>query len=77
MTNSQLRSALVIAIRPVVITDTRGLEMPLKNPSNAQTAIASGPPSMRGCQNAIACCSTSGPRPKARNIAPPAQASVA
>ena len=77
MTNSQLSSALVIAISPVVITDTRGREMPLKNPRMAQTAIPSGPPSIRGRQNAIACCSISGSRPNAWNIAPPAQASAA
>ena len=34
-------------------------------------------PTIRGRQNAIACCSISGSRPKARNTAPPAQASAA
>ena len=76
-TNSQLSNALTIATTPVVMTDTRGREIPLKNPSSAQAAMPSGPPSMRGRQNSIACRSTSGSRPTAPNIAPPAHASTA
>ena len=61
--NSQLSTALMIATRPVVITATLGREMPLKKPSTAHSATASGAPSIRGSQNAMACACTSGASP--------------
>ena len=75
--NSWLSTALMTATRPVVITAMRGREMPLKNPSTAQSATPSGAPSMRGCQNAMACSETSGARPKGANNSGPDQASKA
>ena len=74
---SQFSAAFTTATRPVVITAMRGREMPLKKPSTAHNATPSGAPSMRGCQNAIACADTSGARPNGANSSGPDHASNA
>ncbi len=74
---SQFSAAFTTATRPVVITATRGREMPLKKPSTAQSATPRGAPSMRGCQNAIACADTPGARPNGANNNGPDHASNA
>ena len=61
--NTWFSAAFTTATSAVVITVTRGREMPLKNPSTAHSATPIGAPSMRGCQNSSACRCTSASRP--------------